>query len=280
MNYLVAVSGGIDSVVLLDKLVAEGGHELAVAHFDHGIRADSAADARFVAGLAEKYALPFVLRREELGPDASEELARDRRYAFLREEAKKRQAVIVTAHHADDVVETVAINILRGTGWRGLAVMDTPGIVRPLLRLTKNDLRAYAHARRLEWVEESTNASTRYLRNRLRRRIAAHLSLDDKQVVRELRERQVAVKKKIDQAVGQYMREDGTYGRYFFVMADAPVAYEVLRAAVSLGGRSITRPQASRALLAIKTARPHTVFEVKRGVRLRFSRTSFVVETL
>ena len=67
MVYLVAVSGGIDSVVLLHMLVQEGEHDLTVAHFDHGIRDDSAADARFVEELAAQYGLPYVGKREELG---------------------------------------------------------------------------------------------------------------------------------------------------------------------------------------------------------------------
>ena len=70
MKYLLAVSGGIDSVVLLHKLVQDGGHELIVAHFDHGIRPDSASDARFVEALAGQYGLPFVAKREELGSAA------------------------------------------------------------------------------------------------------------------------------------------------------------------------------------------------------------------
>ncbi len=67
MKYLVAVSGGIDSVVLLDILVKDAQHELIVAHFDHGIREDSADDERFVRGLAAQYGLPFTSRRTELG---------------------------------------------------------------------------------------------------------------------------------------------------------------------------------------------------------------------
>jgi tRNA(Ile)-lysidine synthase len=84
MRYLVAVSGGIDSVVLLHQLVASGDHDLIVAHFDHGIRDDSADDARFVKGVAASYGLPFVMKREVLGAQASEERARHQRYAFLR----------------------------------------------------------------------------------------------------------------------------------------------------------------------------------------------------
>src|SRR3989344_5293986 len=116
MNYIVAVSGGVDSVVLLDMLIKQKEHNLVVAHFDHGIRVDSDADARFVWELAKKYELSFEVRREELGDAASENTARSHRYAFLRDIAKKYSATIVTAHHADDVVETIAINLTRGTG--------------------------------------------------------------------------------------------------------------------------------------------------------------------
>ena len=79
-RYIVAVSGGVDSVALLDMLARLSDHELIVAHFDHGIRSDSAEDALFVSGLAEQYGLPFEMRREELGSNASEDLARTRRY--------------------------------------------------------------------------------------------------------------------------------------------------------------------------------------------------------
>src|SRR5690606_22278428 len=146
MKYIVAVSGGVDSMVLLDMLVREGSHELIVAHFDHGIRADSHKDATFVQDVAKKYGLPFEKRREVLGEKASEALARERRYAFLRSVAARHEAKIVTAHHLDDVVETVAINITRGTGWRGLAVMDTD-IVRPLVDMEKKELVRYANQR-------------------------------------------------------------------------------------------------------------------------------------
>ncbi len=280
MKYLVAVSGGIDSVVLLDMLAEKGGHELTVAHFDHGIREDSAADARFVRGLAAKYGLPFVMRREELGAQASEELARARRYAFLHEEAEKRGAKIVTAHHADDVVETVAINLLRGTGWRGLAVLDNPQVFRPLLALTKEEIREHARKKRLEWVEDSTNEGVKYLRNRVRRAIAAELSGGAKQEVLERWRGQLALKKEIGGEVAAYIRDDREYGRHYLIQIDPTVACELLRAAVfAASGVSPMRPQAERALLAVKTARPGTAFELARGVRLRFARRTFIVET-
>jgi tRNA(Ile)-lysidine synthase len=180
VNYLVAVSGGIDSVVLLDMLANEKNHHLVVAHFDHGIRDDSAADARFVREFAKRYHLPFVTAREELGAGASEQTARSRRYAFLNAQAKEFGAVVVTAHHQDDVLETIAINVSRGTGWRGLSVFDNEKVIRPLLFLTKEKIREYARTKRLEWVEDSTNGETAYLRNRLRRKISAQLTTNQR----------------------------------------------------------------------------------------------------
>jgi tRNA(Ile)-lysidine synthase len=280
VRYVVAVSGGVDSVVLLDMLVRVGEHDLTVAHFDHGIRPDSAADARFVEALATKYGLPFITKREELGPGASEELARTERYAFLRNAAKKLDAQIVTAHHADDIVETIAINISRGTGWRGVAVLDTPGIVRPLLYQNKSEIRAYARDKRLEWVEDSTNAQVLYLRNRLRRLVAMNVSVTNKQAILALWKRQVELKGKITQELLPYLNSEGEYSRYFLTHVDPLSAGELLRAAIFARTKiSPTRPQIERALLMIKTARAGSVFELGNGVALRFKERTFIVET-
>lgn len=280
MKYLVAVSGGIDSVVLLDKLVREAKHTLTVAHFDHGIRDDSAADARFVEALASQYGLPFVVERRELGKGASEAYARAHRYNFLRTHAKRLNAVIVTAHHADDILESVAINISRGTGWRGLAVLDGEGIVRPLLAMSKADIRAYALARRLEWVEDSTNGTDTYLRNRLRRKIGARLPEPSRKALLNLRKEQRHLKRAIDHELAQHIQPSGDYSRYFFTMIDPVVASELLRAAIAArGGVSPTRPQAARALIAIKTARPGSTFPVGTGVTLWFSLRRVIVQT-
>lgn len=262
MKYLVAVSGGVDSVVLLDMLVQQGKHELMIAHFDHGIRPDSAADARFVEALAVKYKIPYAGRREELGSKASEEYARDRRYAFLRVEAKKHEATLVTAHHADDLVETVALNVSRGTGWRGLAVLDSPDIRRPLLSFSKKQIYQYALKKRLEWVEDSTNSSDAYMRNRVRRRIAREIPSEAKQKILKLWEQQLLLKDEIETEAMRLLVAQGTqYSRYFFTYIDPLAAIELLRLLViEATARSMTRPQLYRALIAIKTARPNTLF--------------------
>jgi tRNA(Ile)-lysidine synthetase-like protein len=281
VRYLVAVSGGVDSVVLLDKLVREGGHELVVAHFDHGIRSDSAADARFVKQLALLYSLPFVVKREELGTSASEDEARRRRYTFLREQAERHNARIVTAHHADDVVETIAINILRGTGWRGLSVFDTEGIERPQLGSTKEEIYKYALSHRLEWVEDSTNASDTYLRNRIRRTIFRMLTKEQKEKLLHLWKEQVRIKRQIDPLLLGYVQTNGIYERHDIIMADMQTACELVRAAiVSMTKMSPTRPQLERAVLAIRTARAGTSHNVGDGVKLSFLQRTFLVQTL
>jgi tRNA(Ile)-lysidine synthetase-like protein len=279
VRYLVAVSGGIDSVVLLDRLAMQAGDELIVAHFDHGIRDDSAEDARFVAGLAARYGAQFITKREELGREASEEQARRRRYAFLRAAAKEYEAVIVTAHHADDIIETIAINLQRGTGWRGAAVLRTSGIVRPLLTMTKADIRTYALEQRLEWVEDSTNASDAYLRNRLRQRVARSLSAAQKTALLALWRRQLELRAQIESELTAYCEQE-EFSRHYLTQIDELSAIELLRAAVMRHtSLSPTRPQLSRAILAVKTARPHTTFELGGGVRLLFNVRTFIVET-
>lgn len=276
-TYIVAVSGGIDSVVLLHMLSRQNDARVIVAHFDHGIRGDSADDARFVAGLAKQYGFPFVEKREELGARASEAFARERRYMFLREQAKKFHGHIVTAHHADDALETIAINITRGTGWRGLAVFAGSDISRPLLGFTKTALRRYALRHRLEWVEDSTNMTLAYLRNRLRAR-TAKLSFRERQQLAELRSRQIILKHAIEKEAKRFLRDDHTYERYFLISLSNEAAIELLRQMVkNATEKTPSRPQAERALLAIKTAKPGAKFQMGDGVELQYKSRQFIV---
>lgn len=277
---IVAVSGGVDSVVLLDMLVKKADRQLIVAHFDHGIRHDSADDARFVGELSDKYGLVYEMRREELGSHVSEAVARERRYAFLYELADQYNGTIVTAHHGDDVIETMAINLVRGTGWRGIAVFDSV-IERPLLDMNKQAIIDYAGEHHLEWHEDSTNSSQKYLRNRIRAKIRDTMSDDAKRQLGALWWTQRELKRQIDAEITSFVRPDGVYDRYTITFAGDDVAEELLRAfIVAKAKQSPTRPQTKRALLAIKTAKPGTFHEVGGGVRLAFTATTFIVETL
>ena len=174
---VVALSGGLDSVVLL-HLLRFGSPAVRVephaAHFDHAMRASSGDDARWVAGLCRAWGVPLATERAP-APPASEGAARAARYDFLeRARARLGASLVLTAHHADDQAETVLFRAVRGTGPGGLAGIPagrTPGIHRPLLRFWREELERYAERARLSWREDPTNAELRYARNALRRRI-------------------------------------------------------------------------------------------------------------
>lgn len=267
MNYLVAVSGGVDSVVLLHML-QQSNHKLIVAHVDHGIREDSEDDARFVEALAKGHDLPFVSTRLHLGKKASEEHARTQRYGFLFAQAAQHNAAIVTAHHADDMVETIALNLERGTGWRGLAVLGRTDVCRPLIAMTKSKLYQYALTHGLEWVEDSTNGTDVYQRNRLRRRLGHHR---EHQKFADLRTRQQQLAKAIEHESRQIaLNSNGS--RHFLTQIPEVVAIELLGSEIQTDtGNRPTRPQLKRALMAIKTAKPGTQHQIGSGITLTFT---------
>lgn len=249
---------------------------LLVAHFDHGIRPDSREDTKLVANLAQKYGLEFATRREELGPNASEELARERRYGFLRELADKHGAQIITAHHQDDLVESIAINLIRGTAWRGLAVLNSPGVVRPLLGMTKAEILDYAKDNSLDWHEDSTNSDTKYLRNSLRKK-CAKLDLDTKRLLLLYRNRQVVLRQQIETEI-QKLASVQKYSRYFVINIPEPAAIEFVRSVIGHDtGVMPTIPQAIAAVQAIKTLPAGSRFDVGGGVKLQFTKTDFAI---
>ncbi len=171
---LVAVSGGADSVALLDLLVATADShslQLVVAHVDHGIDPESRAAAELVRTLAAGYALDFELVTLALGSAAGETAARAARYAALSEAAERRGAVaLLTAHHADDQVETVVMRLLAGSGPAGLAGMAPARglIVRPLLSFRRDELAHHVRTRALPTWSDPANADPRHLRSWLR----------------------------------------------------------------------------------------------------------------
>ena len=250
-------------------------NEIIVAHFEHGIRGEaSREDQRFVERLARQYDLPFVTATGNLAEDTSEADAREARYTFLHREAKKYEATIVTAHHADDLVETIAINLTRGTGWRGLAVLSSD-VCRPLLHMTKQQIIDYARTHGLVWHEDSTNQSNVYLRNQLRHRTLV-LSDDVKYQLLALRDTQVATKLQIENVLAQLLSGEQATSRYFFTMVDHQTADELLRKlCVDVAGFAPTRPARTRMLAAMRTARAGSRHEVMDGFLLTCTKREF-----
>jgi len=172
---LVAVSGGADSVALLDvlhTLANELRLALVVAHVDHGILPAGRPVGRTVNQLAEKYGLAFESTELNLGPDTTETEARRARYAWLREVQKRRGAkYLVTAHHEDDQIETIVMRGLRGSapaGLAGIAARGRGGLVRPLLPFARRELLAYVTERGLPVYDDPANRDPRHLRSWVR----------------------------------------------------------------------------------------------------------------
>ncbi|MBS1511821.1 MAG: tRNA lysidine(34) synthetase TilS [Bacteroidetes bacterium] len=177
---LLTVSGGVDSVVLT-ALCHEAGYRFAVAHCNFQLRGDdSNRDEAFVQLLAEKYNAPFHHTHFDTVTIAAqqkktiEETARDLRYAWFKELcAANGYDYILTAHHANDNIETVLMNFFRGTGIKGLhgILPKQNNIVRPLLFATKKEIEAFAAENKLDFVTDSTNAENDFTRNYFRNEI-------------------------------------------------------------------------------------------------------------
>ena len=170
---LVAVSGGLDSVVLLHLLrfaPETVGLELVAAHFDHRMCPGSDEDARWIERLARAWRIPFEHGVADR-PPASEAAARELRYAWLHHvQVRMAARWILTAHHADDQAETVLFRLARGTGvagLRGIPARRGP-LLRPLLGVWREELADYARAHGLDHREDPTNADLRFARNVLR----------------------------------------------------------------------------------------------------------------
>lgn len=185
----VAVSGGADSVALLLLLAAERSGDpslyTCVLHADHGLRAESSDDARFVKALCAELGVPFFSRRlhvKRRAGESTEMAARAARLGFFRDAVKRHGLdAIATGHHADDAAETFFLRLARGAGLSGLAGLKkestVPGIrfVRPLLDVPDAELRRFLRDNGQDWREDSTNADVSIARNRVRREVVPAL---------------------------------------------------------------------------------------------------------
>lgn len=193
-TYVLATSGGVDSMVLLDLLQKSPGIKIIVAHYDHGIRQESHLDRQLVQKTAKQHGLKFVYHEGKLGSKTSEAKARNARYEFLNSVAIASKAkAIITAHHSDDLVETAFLNMLRGTGRRGLTSLKSNfNLLRPLLDYEKSEIINYAKNHKILWREDPSNTDTRYTRNYLRHHVVPKLTQGQKSqlkiLLNELRE--------------------------------------------------------------------------------------------
>ena len=191
---VLGVSGGADSIAMLYALneLIDYGLELIVAHLNHGIREEEAKrDSDFVKETAKSLGLTFVygevdtLKFKEESALSLEDAARTLRYKFFNQVLNKHYATkIATAHTMDDQAETVLMRLLRGSGSKGLSGIPpvSNSIVRPLIDTSRSEVEEYLRSKKVEWVEDTTNESKEFLRNRVRHDLLVELESYNPQI--------------------------------------------------------------------------------------------------
>jgi tRNA(Ile)-lysidine synthetase-like protein len=291
-TYVVAVSGGVDSRVLLELLYqkkkekADKSWHFVIAHFDHGIREDSSEDRKLVQRTARNMGVPFVYNEASLGLAASEAIARTRRYEFLRKVKSSSGArAIITAHHQDDLLETAIINMIRGTGRKGLTALSSGSeIVRPLLNVPKSELIAYAKEKNLSWREDSTNQNQAYVRNYIRHSILTRFDDPSKIRLLEILTNLRSINSEIDillinqlhiQSVG------GMIDRRWFNHLPHIVAKETIACWLRAHGESNFNSRTlERLVVAAKVGHPGDVFPLSKEHALRIGRLRLALSVL
>jgi tRNA(Ile)-lysidine synthase len=234
---LVAVSGGVDSVVLVD-LLHRAGFEFVMAHVNFLLRgSESERDEQFVRSMADKYGKELLVKKFDTKLYAQEhklsiqEAARVLRYDWFSEilagwqltgnHTQRPQYFIVTAHHADDNIETVLMHFFRGTGIQGMAgiqpLLKERKLIRPLLDFRKKELQMYAALRDLSFVEDSSNESDKYTRNYFRNQLLPQIKEVYPQVeenllhtIERFREIEEIYRQSVNQQVNRLLEAKGT----------------------------------------------------------------------
>lgn len=244
--------------------------DIVVVHIDHGTRKSSAEDADFVRQKCQELGAKFYKTKLELGEGVSEELARKKRYEFLKTIQEKEGGILCTAHHLDDVVESIAINLVRGTGWRGLTPFYGDELVRPFIisRMWKRDVLKFAGRHTVHYRQDPTNHETNYLRNRVREKMA-ELDETARVDIINLFEKQNELRGKIEKLVTELAKQTvggkNFHKKELFLMSDEKVALEILREICLMHDYSLTRKQLADFLSAIKTYAPHKKFNLPKN---------------
>lgn len=303
---LLAVSGGVDSIVLLsllhqamvnpdklgitklEKLIRLFTQEVSlkkikVAYVDHSQREDTHLDIAAIKVICKKFNIPLDVIKLDLPPSCSEQIARKERYQALEKlKAKEGFGHIITAHHADDAIETAIINIIRGTGPRGLSSLShqRDSIWRPFLYkleegiyISKNDILNYADKNNLLWHEDSTNQSNQYLRNRVRQQLSSQ-SLAKKIKLLNLISSSLKLNKEIADALadlGSSLATDKSkqiYSKKLFKLLPEEVKDQFIHTMLTQNGFDVNKDAVMRAKEFIQTKTTGKTLQLK-GCEIR-----------
>lgn len=175
--YILAVSGGMDSMVLFDLFI-QYKYNFVVVHFNHQKRTESIKDHELVQSMCLAHQIPYHYIKLNIDEGNFQEISRNKRYEHLENIASKLQTnYIVTAHHLDDLAETILMRFVRGSNLLGYAAIQPKTVVdgftylRPLLNYSKDDIKAYQAIHNVAYLEDHTNLEDNYLRNRIRHHI-------------------------------------------------------------------------------------------------------------
>ncbi len=290
---LCAVSGGADSVMLLHYLSRIEGVDVVAAHYNHCLRgAESDRDEEFVKALCEKLGIKCVIGRGDVAAFAAqsgrsiEDAARVLRYEFLSEAAGRENcAGIATAHNADDNAETVLLNLARGTGLKGLCgIPPVRGMfIRPLLQTTRAEIEEYLRERGLEHIEDSSNASDDYSRNRIRHHVTPVLRQGNpafaetvSRMTESLREDEEYFHGEALSFIAENSGEDGSLPAAAFMALPGSVRMRVLR--IKCGGSlEMVHRRAIENICLVRSVRAHADIPGMRVTR-EFDRLIFAAE--
>ncbi len=282
-RYLVAVSGGVDSMSLLgaiEKAKFGPNFEFVVAHVNHGIRPkkQSDKDSTLVKQISKKYGYEYVAHEAKLGSNSSEEGGRKARRDFFIKQLKTRKLNrVISAHHKDDVIETMIINLIRGTGRKGLSSLKNDDLfLRPLINLPKSKIVDYAKKNELVWNEDETNASTKYLRNYIRHKVVPKLERSKNDAVNNLfgiYKDMLILNKEIDDSLDELVKkfqvQDYKLAKTEFIMLPIEVSLALLHQHLSRQGIEVN----SNILVALRnfihTAKTGKVFEINKNWQVK-----------
>ncbi len=292
----VALSGGVDSVVLLHLLLelqVAWGWRVSAAHFDHRMREGSDREAEWVRRFCERLGVEHRLGTAQR-PPSSEAGARDLRYAFLIEAREELGGgLLATAHQADDQAETVLFRLLRGSGLAGLAGIPErrpPGIVRPLLTFWRQEIEAFAQSRGIECLADPSNRDLSFSRNLLRQRLipaiesggVPALRLQLYRLAGLARRATAAVEPLVEKALRELILEAGegriVVARTGLLAYDSDVQAHLLRALAARVGQRPGRQGTCLALEFIKTGSSGRGINLAGGIELSREFDRVIVE--
>jgi tRNA(Ile)-lysidine synthase len=282
----VALSGGLDSRVLLDLLASlrkAWRWDLSAAHFDHRMRSESGEEAEWVRAKCAALPVPLEIGRAAFAP-GSEAEARELRYRFLyRARDNLGGGWLVTAHQADDQAETVLFRLLRGSGLKGLSGIParrSPGTVRPLLPFWRAELAEHARSRGLEYLSDPTNLDLKYRRNWIRHRLIPYIESRDRSHLREELVRLADLARRASTVVGEITEQTASrlishsaegrisVARTPFLAYDNKVRAHLLRALVARVGPPPGRVGTRIALEFINRCSSGRGIDLSGGIRL------------